>query len=115
MPAKIRLHNTLTRQTEGLKPLREDSVTLYTCGPTVYDYAHIGNLRKFIFDDLLRRTLSASGYNVRHVMNITDVGHLTSDADEGEDKSEKVPSGRAKQFVKSPTTTPKPLNSTWQP
>ena len=89
MPAKIRLHNTLTRQTEGLKPLREDSVTLYTCGPTVYDYAHIGNLRKFIFDDLLRRTLSASGYNVRHVMNITDVGHLTSDADEGEDKSEK--------------------------
>jgi cysteinyl-tRNA synthetase len=89
MASHIRLHNTLTRKTEPFAPINKDWVTLYSCGPTVYDFAHIGNLRKFIFDDVLRRTLVASGYDVRHVMNVTDVGHLTSDADEGEDKSEK--------------------------
>ena len=64
-------------------------VGLYTCGPTVYDYAHIGNMRTYIFEDILRRTLELDGFTVRHVMNITDVGHLTSDADTGEDKMEK--------------------------
>jgi len=66
--------------------IEHDKVRLYTCGPTVYNYAHIGNLRTYIFEDILRRTLVRFGYEVRHVMNITDVGHLTSDADTGEDK-----------------------------
>ncbi len=85
----MRLYNTLTRKIEEITPINVDELTLYTCGPTVYDYAHIGNLRSFIFDDMLRRALEADGYNVKHVMNITDVGHLASDGDEGEDKLEK--------------------------
>jgi cysteinyl-tRNA synthetase len=85
----IKLYNTLSRSIEDFSPYNQDSVSLYTCGPTVYDYQHIGNFRKFVFDDTLRRTLTASGYKVKHVMNITDVGHLVSDADEGEDKLEK--------------------------
>src|SRR3989339_1692612 len=86
---KLFLFNTLTRQKEEFKPLKKGRVSLYTCGPTVYDYAHIGNLRTYIFEDILRRTLEFNRYKVKHVMNITDVGHLTSDADEGEDKLEK--------------------------
>ena len=85
----MKLHNTLSKQTEEFKPVSPDQVKLYTCGPTVYDYSHIGNLRAFVFYDTLRRTLQAADYNVRHVMNITDVGHLVSDDDEGEDKLEK--------------------------
>lgn len=84
----LRFWNTLGRETQIFKPLKEGLVTLYTCGPTVYNFAHIGNLRAFLFDDLLRRVLQ-SAYEVKHVMNITDVGHLASDADEGEDKLEK--------------------------
>lgn len=84
----MQLYNTLTRSLMKLRPLRVGVISLYSCGPTVYAYAHIGNLRKFIFDDTLRRTLEAAGYEVHHVMNITDVGHLTSDADEGDDKLE---------------------------
>ncbi len=82
----MRLYNTLSRTLETLTPLTPGEVSLYTCGPTVYDYAHIGNLRTFLFEDTLRRVLEAEGYKVRHVMNITDVGHLASYADEGEDK-----------------------------
>ncbi|MDO8497514.1 MAG: cysteine--tRNA ligase [bacterium] len=85
----MKLHNTLTRQIETLTPLNPPNVALYTCGPTVYDYTHIGHLRKFTYDDILKRTLTYMGYNVKHVMNITDVGHLTGDTDEGEDKLEK--------------------------
>ena len=85
----LTLYNTLTRQLESFQPLRDKNVGLYTCGPTVYDYAHIGNLRTYIFEDTLRRVLKYNGYKVTQVMNITDVGHLTSDADEGEDKMEK--------------------------
>src|SRR5690606_6130142 len=77
------------RSIEVFQPLHEGQVGLYTCGPTVYDYAHIGNLRTYIFEDVLRRTLQYNGLEVNHVMNVTDVGHLTSDADEGEDKMEK--------------------------
>jgi cysteinyl-tRNA synthetase len=84
----MQLHNTLTRKVEAFIPIKPGEVTLYTCGPTVYNYYHIGNLRNAVFNDTLRRTLSASGLEVRHVMNITDVGHLVSDADEGEDKLE---------------------------
>jgi cysteinyl-tRNA synthetase len=82
------LYNTLTRKKEIFKPINPPFVGIYTCGPTVYNYAHIGNLRTYIFEDILKRVLLYNGYKVKHVMNITDVGHLTSDADEGEDKIE---------------------------
>ncbi|MCR4311977.1 MAG: cysteine--tRNA ligase [Candidatus Uhrbacteria bacterium] len=84
----IQLTNTLGRKKETLKPIREGQVGIYTCGPTVYDRASIGNLRSFTFADVLRRTLEAAGNKVTMVMNITDVGHLTDDASEGEDKLE---------------------------
>lgn len=80
------LYNTLTRSKERFAPLRDDFVRMYNCGPTVYDYAHIGNLRSYVFVDILRRTLTLNGYKVMQVVNITDVGHLTSDADDGDDK-----------------------------
>jgi cysteinyl-tRNA synthetase len=85
----MKLYNTLTRKTEEITPLSPPAVTIYTCGPTVYDYPHVGNWFTFIRYDLLVRTLKASGLKPRWVMNITDVGHLVSDADEGEDKLEK--------------------------
>jgi cysteinyl-tRNA synthetase len=89
----IRLHNTLTRRTEPLEPLKPGRVTLYTCGSTVYKYAHIGNLRTYLFGDLLHRTLEYLGYEVLYVKNITDVGHMRDDqldAIEGEDKIERA-------------------------
>jgi len=82
----IRLHNTLTRQTEEFRPIREGKASVYSCGPTVYWFAHIGNMRAFLFSDLLNRALTYDGLDVNLVMNITDVGHLVGDADEGEDK-----------------------------
>jgi len=85
----MKLYNTLTRQLEPLKPLHPPEVTVYTCGPTVYDYAHIGHWFTYIRWDTLIRTLRASGLQPKWVMNITDVGHLVSDADDGEDKLEK--------------------------
>jgi cysteinyl-tRNA synthetase len=85
----LRLYDTYARSLREFIPLHGLEVGLYTCGPTVYDYAHIGNLRTYIFEDLLRRILEFNGYTVKHVMNITDVGHLVSDADQGEDKMEK--------------------------
>ncbi len=84
----LKLYNTLTRKIEPLKPLRDNTVGLYTCGPTVYDFAHIGNLRTYIFEDLLQRVLEYNGFAVNRAMNITDVGHLVGDGDEGEDKME---------------------------
>ena len=85
----LRLYNTMTRRVEEFRPIEPGKVGLYTCGLTVYNYAHIGNLRTYVFEDILRRVLTLAGYRVRHVMNITDVGHLTSDADTGDDKMEK--------------------------
>ncbi len=85
---ELYLYNTLTRKKEVFKPINPYFVGIYTCGPTVYNYAHIGNLRTYIFEDILKRVLIYNGYKLKHVMNITDVGHLTSDADEGEDKIE---------------------------
>lgn len=82
----LKIYNTLTRQKEDFKTLENNLVKIYTCGPTVYYYAHIGNLRAYLFMDNLRRVLKYNGYELKHVMNITDVGHLVSDADEGEDK-----------------------------
>ena len=85
----VRLYNTLTRKIEEFTPINPPKVGLYTCGPTVYDYTHIGHLRTYVGNDILRRTLEIEEYEVKHVMNITDVGHLVSDEDTGEDKIEK--------------------------
>lgn len=85
----MKLYNSLTRQVEDFSPREEGKVGMYACGMTVYDYAHIGHGRKYINDDVLRRTLKYLGYEVKHVQNVTDVGHLVSDGDEGEDKLEK--------------------------
>ena len=85
----IKLYNTLTRNKEKFEP-KDKEVRIYSCGPTVYSFAHIGNFRAYVFMDTLRRMLKYNGYNLKHVMNITDVGHLESDADEGEDKMEKA-------------------------
>jgi len=85
----LSLFDTYDRKIREFKPLKDKEVGMYACGPTVYDYAHIGNLRTYIFVDILRRVLEFNGYSVKHVMNITDVGHLTSDADTGEDRMEK--------------------------
>lgn len=86
----LKLYNTLTRKKEEFKPLEGNEVRIYSCGPTVYSFAHIGNFRAYVFMDTLRRVLKANKYTLKHVMNITDVGHLESDADEGEDKMEKA-------------------------
>jgi len=86
----MKVYNTLTRDKEEFKPINENEVRIYSCGPTVYNYAHIGNLRAYLFMDSLRRVLEYNGYKLKHVMNITDVGHMTSDADEGEDKMMKA-------------------------
>ena len=82
----MKLYNTMDRKVEEFVPIEEGKVGMYCCGPTVYNYAHIGNLRTYIFEDILHRTLEEAGYRVKHVMNITDVGHLTGDGDDGEDK-----------------------------
>lgn len=82
----MKLYNTETRKIENFVPYNKDEVTMYTCGPTVYHYAHIGNLRTYISEDILEKTLNYIGFNVKRCMNITDVGHLSSDSDSGEDK-----------------------------
>lgn len=83
---KVKLYNTLTKRVEDFKEMEEGKAQVYCCGPTVYDYQHIGNFRTFIFEDILNKTLRLAEFEVSHVMNITDVGHLTGDSDEGEDK-----------------------------
>src|SRR5690348_5312133 len=93
----LRIYNTLSRSIEEFQPLHDNKVGIYSCGPTVYDYQHIGHMRRYVGDDILVRILKYNGYQVHHVMNVTDVGHLTSDADEGEDKMEKG----AKKFGKT--------------
>jgi cysteinyl-tRNA synthetase len=90
MALSLKLFNSLTRKKEIFRPLKRDYVGIYTCGPTVYSYQHIGNLRSYVFADILKRVLIYNGYKVKQVMNVTDVGHLTSDADTGEDKIEKA-------------------------
>ena len=86
MENRLSLYNTLTRAVEPFVPREDGKVSMYTCGPTVYHFAHIGNLRTYIMEDVLEKFLRFLGYQVTRVMNITDVGHLTSDADTGEDK-----------------------------
>lgn len=94
----MKLYNTLSHSKDEFAPINDKCVRIYSCGPTVYNYAHIGNLRTYIFMDLLRRSLKYNGYELKHVMNITDVGHLVSDADDGEDKMAKT----AREQKKSP-------------
>ena len=94
----LRFHNSLTKKDAPFKPKKKGKVTVYNCGPTVYGNVHIGNLRYFVVTDLLRRFLEVSGYEVTQIMNITDVGHMLADADEGEDKMEVA----AKQEEKTP-------------
>ncbi len=96
--APLRLFNSLTRQLEEFQPVHPGEARVYSCGPTVYNYPHIGNMRAYVFADVLGRTLSFKGYELTHVINITDVGHLTDDADAGEDKLEKAAKERAQSI-----------------
>ena len=98
MTAPLRLFNSLTRELETFAPIHPGEARVYSCGPTVYNYPHIGNMRAYVFADILGRTLSWKGYNLKHVINITDVGHLTDDADAGEDKLEKAAAERAQSI-----------------
>lgn len=95
-PPSLRLFNSLNRQLEEFRPIHTGEARVYSCGPTVYNYQHIGNMRAYIFTDILGRTLSHFGYRLSHVINITDVGHLTSDADAGDDKMEKAAASTGK-------------------
>lgn len=97
-PAPLRLFNSLTRQLEEFQPVHPGEARVYSCGPTVYNYPHIGNMRAYVFADTLGRTLSFKGYKLTHVINITDVGHLTDDADAGEDKLEKAAAEKAQSI-----------------
>jgi cysteinyl-tRNA synthetase len=97
--SKIKFYNTLTREKEIFVPINPPNVGFYSCGPTVYNYAHIGNLRAYVFADILQKTLENSGFKVKRVMNITDIGHLTSDEDEGEDKMAKGLKREGKPFT----------------
>lgn len=94
----LKLFNSLTRRMEEFVPVHAGEARVYTCGPTVYNYPHIGNMRAYVFADLLGRTLSWKGYKLTHVINITDVGHLTDDADDGEDKLEKMAAEKAQSI-----------------
>jgi len=94
----LRLFNSLTREIETFKPVHEGEARVYSCGPTVYNYPHIGNMRAYVFADILGRTLSSRGLKLTHIINITDVGHLTDDADEGEDKMEKMAAEKAQSI-----------------
>ena len=85
----MKLYNTLSRKTEEFVPLNTPNVSFYACGPTVYDFTHIGHMRTYTNNDVLKRVLTYLGYKVSHVMNVTDVGHLSGDDDSGEDKMEK--------------------------
>lgn len=93
----LKLYNTLGRKKEEFKPIKKGEVGMYVCGPTVYWFQHIGNLRAYLFSDTLKRVLLYNNYKVKHISNITDVGHLTSDADEGEDKMEKAAAKEGKK------------------
>lgn len=95
---ELKLFNSLTRESEAFTPIHDGEARVYTCGPTVYNYPHIGNMRAYVFADTLGRTLSFKGYDLKHVINITDVGHLTDDGDAGEDKMEKMASEKAQSI-----------------
>lgn len=100
------LYNSLTHRKEPFVPRFGNKVSMYTCGPTVYHFAHIGNLRTYIMEDMLEKALRYEGYDVKRVMNITDVGHLSSDADTGEDKMLKARAVSTRRSWKSRSSTP---------
>ena len=95
----MKLYNSLSHEKEEFKPIIDGKVSMYTCGPTVYHFAHIGNLRSYIMEDVLEKYLRFSGYDVKRVMNITDVGHLNSDGDTGDDKMLKGAKREHKTFL----------------
>ena len=95
----LQIFNTMGHKLEYFKPIHEGKVGFYGCGPTVYNYAHIGNLRAYVFQDILDRTLEFLGYDVTHVINITDIGHLTGDEDDGEDKMLKTAEEKGKEIL----------------
>lgn len=96
---KINLYNSMSKSVELLTPATDKLVRLYACGITAYDYAHLGNLRRYVGDDILVRSLRYQGFTVKHVQNVTDVGHLTSDADDGDDKLEKAAAKNNRQIL----------------
>ena len=102
------LYNSATHKKEEFKTHTPGRVEMYTCGPTVYHFAHIGNLRSYIMEDVLEKFLRWTGYDVHRVMNITDVGHLTSDADEARTRCSRAPSGSTRRSWRSPSSTPMP-------
>ena len=106
------LYNSATHKKEEFKTRTPGRVEMYTCGPTVYGYAHIGNLRSYITEDVLEKFLRYEGYEVNRVMNITDVGHLASDADTGRTKCSPGPAGRTSPSWTSPNSTPTPFSPT---
>jgi hypothetical protein len=114
MTTPLNLFNSLTRQLEPFQPVHPHEARVYSCGPTVYNYPHIGNMRAYVFADLLGRTLSWKGYRLTHVINITDVGHLTDDADAGEDKLEKAARPARSRSGTSRSTIPRPTGPMWR-
>jgi cysteinyl-tRNA synthetase len=110
----LKLFNSLTRQLEPFQPVHAGEARVYSCGPTVYNYPHIGNMRAYVFADTLGRVLSYKGYKLTHVINITDVGHLTDDADAGEDKMEKMAAekAQARRSGTSRAIIPRPIGPT---
>lgn len=106
----LTLYNSLTRALETFQPIDPANVRVYSCGPTVYNYAHIGNLRAYVFTDTLSRVLRWKGWPLTHIINITDVGHLTSDADAGDDKMEAAAKKSGQISGRLPRITPPPSN-----
>lgn len=105
MENNFKFYNTLTKKIETVIPHEDGKIAMYTCGPTVYHFAHIGNLRSYIMEDVLEKSLRYVGYDVKRVMNITDVGHLASDADTGEDKMLRVQSVNIRRLWRSQSFT----------
>ena len=108
MENKFKFYNTLTRNIDTVIPHEDGKIAMYTCGPTVYHYAHIANLRSYIMEDVLEKALRYVGYDVKRVMNITDVGHLSSDADTGEDKMLKGAKREHKKVMEKYSMEPVP-------
>ena len=106
------LYNSVTHKKEEFRTHTPGHVEMYTCGPTVYHFAHIGNLRSYIMEDVLEKYLRYVGYDVNRVMNITDVGHLTSDADEARTRCSRAPAGSTRPSWRSPSSTPTPSSRT---
>lgn len=115
MENNFKVYNTLTRQIDTVVPRVDGKIGMYTCGPTVYHFAHIGNIRSYIMEDVLEKALRYVGYDVKRVMNITDVGHLSSDGDTGEDKMLKGAKREHKSVRRWQRSTQMPFSRISQP